>query len=87
MIYFDNSATTRVDSDIAQVAAEAMTKNFGNPLQIVSFYGMINLYSSEPVSTSWYRLLPYLCGLPCRCRNQHRKILIKGDTTYAVWLL
>ena len=27
MIYFDNSATTRVDSDIAQVAAEAMTKN------------------------------------------------------------
>ena len=62
-------------------------KNFGNPLQIVSFYGMINLYSSEPVSTSWYRLLPYLCGLPCRCRNQHRKILIKGDTTYAVWLL
>lgn len=31
MIYFDNSATTRVDSDVALVAAEAMTKNFGNP--------------------------------------------------------
>ena len=26
MIYFDNSATTRVDSDVALVAAEAMTK-------------------------------------------------------------
>ena len=31
MIYFDNSATTRVDSDIAQVAAEAMTKKFRKP--------------------------------------------------------
>lgn len=32
MIYFDNSATTRVDSDIAQVAAEAMNKKFQETL-------------------------------------------------------
>lgn len=31
MIYLDNSATTRVDPDIAQTAAEYMVNRFGNP--------------------------------------------------------
>lgn len=31
MIYFDNSATTRVDREVAQRAVELMTEKFGNP--------------------------------------------------------
>ncbi|RGY98283.1 cysteine desulfurase family protein [Clostridium sp. AM58-1XD] len=30
-IYFDNSATTQVDDDIAQTACDVMVNNFGNP--------------------------------------------------------
>ena len=31
VIYFDNSATTRVDDDVAAVAVQKMTQQFGNP--------------------------------------------------------
>lgn len=31
MVYFDNSATTRVDPEVAQRAAELMLQDFGNP--------------------------------------------------------
>lgn len=31
MIYFDNSATTQTDKDVAQLAYETMVTNFGNP--------------------------------------------------------
>ena len=51
MIYFDNSATTRVDSDIALVAAEAMTKNFGNPSSLhyvgVQAYQALNVARNQ----------------------------------------
>ena len=56
MIYFDNSATTRVDSDIALVAAEAMTKNFGNPSSLhyvgVQAYQALNVARNQ-IAKMW----------------------------------
>ena len=31
MIYFDNAATTPVDSDIVAVISETLANNYGNP--------------------------------------------------------
>ena len=36
-IYFDHSATTPVDSDVASLILEYMTEKFGNPSSIHSF--------------------------------------------------
>ena len=56
MIYFDNSATTRVDSDVALVAAEAMTKNFGNPSSLhyvgVQAYQALNVARNQ-IAKMW----------------------------------
>ena len=51
MIYFDNSATTRVDPDVAQAAVEAMTENFGNPSSLhyigVQAYQALNVARNQ----------------------------------------
>ena len=51
MIYFDNSATTRVDPDVAQAAAAAMTENFGNPSSLhyvgVQAYQALNVARNQ----------------------------------------
>ena len=56
MIYFDNSATARVDSDVALVAAEAMTKNFGNPSSLhyvgVQAYQALNVARNQ-IAKMW----------------------------------
>lgn len=71
MIYFDNSATTRVDSDIALVAAEAMTKNFGNPSSLhyvgVQAYQALNVARNQ-IAKMWGQRLTVLC-LPLAARK------------------
>ena len=51
MIYFDNSATTRVDPDVARCAAEVMTENFGNPSSLhyvgVQAYQALNVARNQ----------------------------------------